>query len=158
MRGFSAGLRIVEVKRRGSHHDQRARCRFLSLSGRHLRSNVRRTELYCQAMRRASLHHSQCFEKGLEMTLNRYLSLAAGVTLPLLAAKSAFGVLGYGYSGLGSAPGVGVRCQKTLVREVSLRGPKVHDGAGGVAYELGPIALRGEAGWRAVRLGAGYSF
>jgi hypothetical protein len=149
---------------------------------------------------------------------------------------SAFGVLGYGYSGLGSAPGEGLRYQKTLVTGVSLHGPKVHDdigfeggldfvhyswsipgypqyswsynefsalagvvwnfwigdklslypkvelaygfgsassyagiatpsygglwfqGAGGVAYKLGPIALRGEAGWRAVRLGAGYSF
>jgi len=149
---------------------------------------------------------------------------------------SLFGVLGYGYSGLGSAPGVGLRYQKTLVTGVSLHGPKVHDdigfeggfdfvhyswqlpgfpqynwsynevsvlagvvwnfwigdklalypkvelaygfgssssfegvaapsygglwfqGAGGVAYKFGPIALRGEAGWRAVRLGAGYSF
>lgn len=149
---------------------------------------------------------------------------------------SVFGVLGYGYSGIGSAPGVGARYQKTIVRGVSLHGPKLHDdigfeggvdfvhyswsipgypqydwsfneisalaglvwnvwigdnlalypklelaygfgstssyagiaspsygglwfqGAAGVAYKLGPIALRGEAGWRALRLGAGYSF
>jgi hypothetical protein len=31
-------------------------------------------------------------------------------------------------------------------------------GAGGVVYKVGPVALRGEAGWRAVRLGAGLAF
>jgi len=149
---------------------------------------------------------------------------------------SLFGVLGYGYSGLGSAPGIGARYQKTIVTGATLHGPKLHDdigfeggvdfvhyswsipgypqydwsfnevsvlagvvwnfwigdnlalypkvelaygfgsassyagiaspsygglwfqGAGGAVYKLGPIALRGEAGWRAVRLGAGYSF
>lgn len=149
---------------------------------------------------------------------------------------SLFGILGYGYSGLGSAPGVGARYQKRLVSDVAVHGPKVHDdigieagldyvhyswqipgfpqykwsydevsvlagvvwnfwigdklalypkvelaygfgsgssyagvvtpsygglwfqGAGGAVYKLGPIALRGEAGWRALRLGAGYSF
>jgi hypothetical protein len=147
-----------------------------------------------------------------------------------------FGVLGYGYSGLGSAPGVGARYQMTLIKDVGRYGGKVHDdigieggvdfvhyswslpgypqyswsynevsvlagvvwnfwigdklalypkvelaygigsastqngiaapsygglwfqGAAGAAYKLGPIALRAEAGWRALRLGAGYSF
>jgi hypothetical protein len=31
-------------------------------------------------------------------------------------------------------------------------------GAGGAAYKFGPVSLRGEFGWRAVRLGAGFTF
>lgn len=42
-------------------------------------------------------------------------------------ALSVFGILGYGYAGLGSAPGVGARFQKSLVTDVFLKGPKVHD-------------------------------
>jgi hypothetical protein len=149
---------------------------------------------------------------------------------------SAFAVFGYGYSGLGAAPGVGVRFQKRIVSDVALKGPKVHDdiaieagldyvhyswsvpaypqynwsynefsivagvvynfwltdsltlypkielaygfghtssysgiespnyggvwfqGAAGAAYKFGPVSLRGEFGWRAVRLGAGFTF
>jgi hypothetical protein len=151
-------------------------------------------------------------------------------------AVSVFGVLGYGYAGLGSAPGVGARYQKRLVSDVGFKGPKVHDdlgieagldfvhyswsmpgypqynwsydqfsivagvvwnvwigdklaiypkvelaygfgssssydgivspgyngawfqGAGGAVYKVGSFALRGEAGWRALRLGAGVAF
>jgi hypothetical protein len=161
---------------------------------------------------------------------------ARAVTRSMDNNVSVFGVLGYGYSGLGSAPGIGARYQKRLVSDVSIRGPKIHDdigieagldfvhyswsvpgypqyswsfnevsavagvvwnfwigdkfavypklevaygfgsassyagiaspsygglwfqGAGGAVYKVGPVALRGEAGWRAVRLGAGLSF
>lgn len=149
---------------------------------------------------------------------------------------SVFGVLGYGYSGLGGAPGVGARFQKRLASDLAFHGPKLHDdigfeggvdfvhyswstpglseyswsynelsllagvvwnvwisdefavypkmelaygigsvstndgvtspsygglwfqGAGGVVYKTGPVALRAEAGWRALRLGAGVTF
>jgi hypothetical protein len=149
---------------------------------------------------------------------------------------SAFAVFDYGYSGLGAAPGVGLRFQKRIVRDLGLKGPKVHDelaieagldyvhyswslaaypeynwsynefsilagvvynfwlsdsftlypkvelayafghtssysgvvspsygglwfqGAAGAAYKFGPVSLRGELGWRAVRLGAGFTF
>lgn len=149
---------------------------------------------------------------------------------------SAFGVLGYGYSGLGSGPGFGIRYQKRIVNDLGFKGPKVHDdlafeggldyvhyswsvpgfpqyewsysefsilagvvyniwltdaltlypkvelaygfghvssydgiatptygglwfqGAAGAAYKFGALSVRGEFGWRAVRLGAGFTF